>query len=196
MRDRLPAVPAGATAEVARELDLLDRELAEANRRLAASAGRGDATSVDNAILGPLRARRVAALDRIAVAVARGGGDRPSGLVSMADCELSFDGAHAGHGGHETTGSGGPATTPTPGAVTGGAATPTVDCPSVRDRLPGIPTSALDEVNRNLTLLDTQLAEANERLVTRRVRAERRSWTTPSWPPCGLGASPPSTGSP
>ncbi|MFD8521994.1 hypothetical protein ACFV2D_18535 [Streptomyces capillispiralis] len=41
----------------------------------------------------------------------------------------------------------------------------TVSCPDVASRLPAIPASAQAEVDRNLTLLATQIDEANKRLV-------------------------------
>ncbi|MEV5408653.1 hypothetical protein AB0K60_07425 [Thermopolyspora sp. NPDC052614] len=50
----------------------------------------------------------------------------------------------------------------------GGAAaatTSTVKCPTVADKLPDIPASAQAEVDRSLRLLDTQIAEANQRIV-------------------------------
>lgn len=47
------------------------------------------------------------------------------------------------------------------GASTGA---PTVSCPAVQGQLPAIPASAQAEVDRNLALLDTQIAEANTRL--------------------------------
>ncbi|MDG4831396.1 DUF1996 domain-containing protein [Solwaraspora sp. WMMD1047] len=150
--DRLPAVPAAAADEVRRSLAELDRQVAEANARLAANGGRIDA-DFNNSVLGPLRFRRAATLDRIAVAMDRHG-PRPTGLVSMVDCAVSYDALHAGHhGAGSATG-------------TGTLATPTVRCPNVRDRLPGVPAPAVDEVNRNLALLDKQIAEANERLVS------------------------------
>jgi hypothetical protein len=40
----------------------------------------------------------------------------------------------------------------------------TIVCPGVADRLPEIPAAAQNEVDRNLTLLETQLQEANTRL--------------------------------
>ncbi|GEC04545.1 hypothetical protein SSP24_22000 [Streptomyces spinoverrucosus] len=40
----------------------------------------------------------------------------------------------------------------------------TISCPAVAPSLPAIPASAQAEVDRNLALLDTQLAEANKRL--------------------------------
>lgn len=150
---RLPAVPARARAAVDRELALLDRQMAEAGRRLAAAGGRAGPEFINNAVLGPLRAKRIATLDRIATAIGRRPA-RPAALVSLADCEVSYDGGHAGHQANQS----GPAA---PLAVT-----PTINCPTVRDRLPGVPAAAVAEVNRNLDLLDQQIAEANQRLVT------------------------------
>jgi hypothetical protein len=49
-------------------------------------------------------------------------------------------------------------------AALAGAVTPTVNCPGVADQLPAIPASAAAEVQRNLTLLQTQIDEANKRL--------------------------------
>ena len=41
----------------------------------------------------------------------------------------------------------------------------TISCPDVKSQLPAVPASAQAEVDRNLALLDTQIAEANKRLV-------------------------------
>ncbi|RRR82624.1 hypothetical protein EHS43_16465 [Streptomyces sp. RP5T] len=40
-----------------------------------------------------------------------------------------------------------------------------ITCPDVASQLPAIPATAQAEVDRNLALLDTQLAEANKRIV-------------------------------
>ncbi|MEU8871460.1 hypothetical protein AB0D24_09810 [Streptomyces javensis] len=45
-------------------------------------------------------------------------------------------------------------------------AAPAISCPAVTGSLPEIPAEARAEVDRNLVLLDTQLAEANKRLST------------------------------
>ncbi|WP_158852727.1 DUF1996 domain-containing protein [Saccharothrix deserti] len=159
--NRLPAVPEQARDEVDRNLALLDQQIAEANQRLIDTKGQGGPNFVNNAILGPLRSKRVATLDRIAIAIGRNA-PRPAGLESLADCDLSYDGAHTGHG------STGGATTPpatSPNAAPP-AVTPTVNCPTVRGKLRGVPAQAVDEVNRNLDLLDKQIAEANQRLVS------------------------------
>jgi hypothetical protein len=51
-------------------------------------------------------------------------------------------------------------------ADTTNAAPATIVCPDVASRLPAIPARAQAEVDRNLALLDTQIAEANKRLVS------------------------------
>jgi hypothetical protein len=83
----LPPVPAGAQSEVARELRNLETQLAEANSRLTASLGTSDPDFVRNAILGPLTSRRIASLDRIAIAIGRFGA-RPAGLDRLAPCHV------------------------------------------------------------------------------------------------------------
>ncbi|SFP67416.1 protein of unknown function [Actinomadura madurae] len=84
----LPPVSVAARAEVDRNLALLDAQIAQANRRLARSAGEGGPNFVRNAILGPLKDKRLATLNRIATAIGRSG-SRPSGLGRLAACSLS-----------------------------------------------------------------------------------------------------------
>src|SRR3954454_16697332 len=87
--DKLPAVPAEAQAEVDRNLALLDTQIAEANQRLATSQGQGGPKFVDNAILGPLKDKRVATINRIATAIGRHAA-RPEGLAeSLSACTLA-----------------------------------------------------------------------------------------------------------
>ncbi len=87
VRAQLPPVPAGARANVDRELGVLDQQIAEAEQRLATSAGQGGPNFVQNAIVGPLRDKRVAVLDRIEIAIGREA-PRPTGLTLLAPCEL------------------------------------------------------------------------------------------------------------
>jgi hypothetical protein len=170
--DKLPAVPASAMAEVQRNITQLGAQISEANQRLAATKGQGGANFINNAILGPLKDKRAATIDRIATAIGRTA-TKPTNLAPLAGCELNYEAAHkwAGHN-HPTTApsptGAAPAASDTPPSSTppAGSATPTVNCPTVRDKLPGIPDSALAEVNQNLALLDSQIAEANQRLVT------------------------------
>src|SRR6266700_6092031 len=51
-------------------------------------------------------------------------------------------------------------------ALAGAVSSSTVNCPTVADKLPTIPAAAQAEVQRNLTLLQTQINEANTRLAS------------------------------
>lgn len=84
---RLPAIPASARAEVDRNLALLNTQIADAERRLASSVGQGGPNFVQNAILGPLKSKRVATIDRIAISIGRTA-QKPTGLDSLATCRL------------------------------------------------------------------------------------------------------------
>ena len=86
--DKLPAIPAQAQAEVTSNLQLLDKQIAEANNRLATTVGQGGPNFVQNAILGPLADKRRATIDRIAIAIGRHAA-RPTGLESLATCTLA-----------------------------------------------------------------------------------------------------------
>jgi hypothetical protein len=156
VRDRLPAVPARARARVDNLLTELDRLSAAANQRMTASRGRIDA-GINKQVLDSLRTRRATLIKDISTAVTAAGGNRP-GMVSLVDCDVSYDGMHAAmHG-----------ATHAASVNAGRVANPKVQCPTVRDRLPGVPDRALAEVNRSLDELDRQISEANERLVTSR----------------------------
>ncbi|SMC92911.1 hypothetical protein SAMN05660733_02774 [Lentzea albidocapillata] len=153
----VPAVPDAAQAEVQRELANLDKQIAEANNRLRTSAGEGGPNFVQNAILGPLASKRVAALNRIETAIGRVA-DKPEGLERFATCGLGQ--APAVSAPPTTTR---PASTST-NAGTGSAAGRVIECP-----LPvvqNVPAAARAEVDRELANLGKQLLEANERLRT------------------------------
>ncbi|MFE2299798.1 hypothetical protein ACFXAW_16560 [Streptomyces sp. NPDC059445] len=163
----LPAIPASAKAEVDRNLALLDTQIAEANKRLVDTVGQGGPNFVQNAILGPLKDKRVATVNRIATAIGRTAA-KPQGLDALAPCTLNTaGGAAAGGTGAASTAPSAPATAQAGGTGSGtGAATAagTITCPDVASQLPAVPASAKAEVDRNLTLLNTQIAEANKRL--------------------------------
>ncbi|WP_212994731.1 hypothetical protein, partial [Actinoplanes auranticolor] len=84
----LPAVPAQAAAEVTRNLELLDTQIAEANARIASSVGQGGPAFIQNAILGPLADKRTATLNRIETAIGRNA-PKPEGLEKFATCSLN-----------------------------------------------------------------------------------------------------------
>ncbi|WP_406256877.1 hypothetical protein [Streptomyces nigra] len=176
---QLPAIPASAQAEVDRNLAQLQTQIAEANQRLVDTVGQGGPNFVQNAILGPLEDKRVAALNRIETAIGRAAA-KPDGLEAFAACTLNADGAGAGAddgaeatpsepagadgnaGAGQDTGNGDAGNGEGAGADTGAG---TITCPDVTDELPAIPASAQAEVDRNLAQLQTQIAEANQRLV-------------------------------
>ncbi|WP_460111138.1 DUF1996 domain-containing protein [Streptomyces sp. YKOK-J1] len=96
---RLTSVPDDARADVDRELADLDQQTAAAYRQLQASAQeiRQDPNAADGSIMDPLKEKRTATIERIAVAIDRVG-DRPEGLESLAACTLrpGQDGADGG----------------------------------------------------------------------------------------------------
>jgi F0F1-type ATP synthase membrane subunit b/b' len=162
----LPAIPASAKAEVDRNLALLNTQIAEANKRLVDTVGQGGANFVQNAILGPLKDKRASTIDRIAISIGRTAA-KPTGLDTLAACTLNTAGAAAGGAGAASTAPSAPATAQAGGDASGaGAATAagTITCPDVASQLPAVPASAKAEVDRNLALLNTQIAEANTRL--------------------------------
>jgi hypothetical protein len=84
--DALPAVPVEVQGEVASTLDELRRQIQEADARIDGLTGdEGGAEFIGNAVLGPLESRRVAAIDRIAIAIGRTA-ERPAGLEGLAPC--------------------------------------------------------------------------------------------------------------
>jgi hypothetical protein len=147
-------VPAAARAEVDRELANLDKQVAEANTRLANSVGQGGPNFVQNAILGPLASKRAAALDRIAIAIGRVAA-RPQGLEQFATCGLSGDAA-------PPTATTTTSTTTVPPTTTTPAEVGRIVCPAPQVGV--VPAAARAEVDRELANLDKQVAEANTRL--------------------------------
>ncbi|MFI1724425.1 hypothetical protein [Streptomyces sp. NPDC020489] len=175
---KLPAIPATAQAEVTRNLTLLQTQIAEANKRLVDTVGQGGPNFVQNAILGPLKDKRVATVNRIATAIGRTAA-KPQGLDALAPCSLNAGGAagngagagantgagQQGNGQGANNGAGQQGNGQGAGNNAGNAGVGTISCPDVASKLPAIPATAQAEVTRNLTLLQTQIAEANKRLV-------------------------------
>jgi F0F1-type ATP synthase membrane subunit b/b' len=158
---QLGTVPAQAKAEIERNLALLNTQIAEANKRLASSVGEGGPNFIQNAILGPLKDKRVATINRMATAIGRNAAKPVLNVNALATCSLNANGG----------GAAAPEPTAVPAAGNGGAnggatgAAPTVNCPAVSG-LPAIPAQAQAEVARNLELLNTQIAEADKRLAS------------------------------
>jgi hypothetical protein len=85
----------------------LNTQIDEANKRLATSQGQGGPNFVQNAILGPLKDKRVATIDRMAIAIGRNAA-KPQGLDSLAPCSLAQAGTGANNGGGAATALPGP----------------------------------------------------------------------------------------
>ncbi|MFI9639706.1 hypothetical protein ACIG87_06505 [Micromonospora sp. NPDC051925] len=156
VRDKLPAIPAAAAAGVERELANLDEEIARQNERLAKQAAnpQGGANFINNAILGPLKSKRVAVLDRIEINFNRVGAQRPD-LDSLATCGLNAPGIASALNSSVKAGNA------AAGAGTTAAAQ-TVNCPT--PQLPDVPAQAAANVQAELANLDKQISEANARL--------------------------------
>ncbi|AXG76935.1 hypothetical protein [Streptomyces paludis] len=171
----LPAIPASAQAEVDQNLTLLNTQIAEANQRLINTVGQGGANFVQNAILGPLKDKRVATINRMATAIGRAAARPELPVDALATCTLNAGGAAeqpasaapvtGNNGNAGNAGNNGNAGNAGNGNNANAGAAGTVNCPAVAPSLPAIPASAQAEIDRNLALLDTQIAEANQRLI-------------------------------
>ncbi|MEV4787297.1 DUF1996 domain-containing protein [Streptomyces tuirus] len=86
---KLTSVPEQARGEVDKELALLDEQIAKAYQQLSESAQQvqQDPGFADNAVVNPLKDKRAATLERIAIAIDRVG-DRPEGLEALAACTV------------------------------------------------------------------------------------------------------------
>ncbi|WP_245665928.1 hypothetical protein [Actinoplanes subtropicus] len=153
------AVPAEAQAEVVRNLQLLNTQIAEANNRLKTTVGQGGKAFIQNAILGPLADKRFATINRIETAIGRRAPKPNLNAEGLKTCTLNQNGAASAQNGTTVN----VRAAGTNAAGTGPA--PTVNCPAVNVNV-AIPAQAQAEVQSNLNLLNTQIAEANKRLAT------------------------------
>ncbi|MFK0019957.1 DUF1996 domain-containing protein [Streptomyces sp. NPDC090798] len=85
---KLAEVPQQARADVDKELALLDQQVSEAYARMTSGqqAQAQDANSVQNAILGPLKEKRGAVIDRIKTDFKDAGAEAPNSLDALATC--------------------------------------------------------------------------------------------------------------
>ncbi|MDX3531269.1 DUF1996 domain-containing protein [Streptomyces sp. ID05-39B] len=96
---KLTDVPRGARSGVDRELANLDKQITEAYARLASTrqAQTNDSGFVQNAIVGPLKDKRVATIDRIRINIERSGGQAQN-LGQLAACTTQGAQTNAGGG--------------------------------------------------------------------------------------------------
>ncbi|MFH9467420.1 DUF1996 domain-containing protein [Streptomyces clavifer] len=100
----LPDVPDRARPEVDRELAAMDTQITDAYRQFADRKEQiaRDPNLAENAVLGPLKNKRAASLDRIGIAIERNAVDRPQNLDGLAPCSLrADDGDGSGQGGEQ-----------------------------------------------------------------------------------------------
>jgi hypothetical protein len=176
-------IPAAAQAGVSTELANLERQISNVNARLAREPGQAESQ------LNDLAGKRGAVIDRIILDITRVGGTEPAGLRGLIQCSLGAGDTGGGvadpappvdeveappaDGGAEAPPADGGAEAPPAGGGEGGAVgAQTVDCPTVEDKLPAVPAGAQAEVDRNLTLLQTQIDEADARLARLAVNPE------------------------
>jgi hypothetical protein len=90
--DELPDVPDEARGEVARELAAMDTQITDAYQQFADRKDEisRDPNLAENAVLGPLKDKRTASIDRISTAIGRDA-DRPETLDGLAPCSLRAD---------------------------------------------------------------------------------------------------------
>ncbi|NUL07532.1 hypothetical protein HRW07_30810, partial [Streptomyces lunaelactis] len=96
----LPDVPEQARPEVDRELAAMDSQITDAYQKFADQKEQieQDPQLANNAILNPLKDKRLASIDRISVSIGRAG-QQPKGLDSLAPCALRpDDNVNAGEG--------------------------------------------------------------------------------------------------
>ncbi|MCA2214136.1 glycoside hydrolase family 5 protein [Jidongwangia harbinensis] len=96
-------VPAQARAEVQSNLDLLDKQIAEANNRLRTSAGEGGPAFVQNAILGPLEDKRFATINRMETAIGRNAAKPDLNAEELSACTLNEGGGAEAPSASEST---------------------------------------------------------------------------------------------
>ncbi|MFI5494812.1 DUF1996 domain-containing protein [Actinoplanes sp. NPDC051859] len=102
-------VPAGRRAAVARWLAELDRLTSAANVRMNDSRGRVDA-AFNASVIEPLRAKRAELIS----AISRSAYGRSGQLVSLVDCDVSYDSMHKYMPSHSHSATPGGATPPAP----------------------------------------------------------------------------------
>ena len=174
------AIPAQAKAEIDRNLALLQTQINEANARLKSSVGQGGANFVQNAILGPLKDKRFATINRMETAIGRNAAKPNLNAEGLSTCSLNAGGggaaaqptaapttqAPAGNGNAGNKGNEGnnqAAASRNTGNVGINDGTAQVDCPNVAINV-AVPAQAKSEIDRNLALLQTQINEADARI--------------------------------
>ncbi|WP_231953646.1 hypothetical protein [Actinoplanes derwentensis] len=149
------AVPESAADEVRRNLELLNTQISESNTRLKNTVGQGGAAFVQNAILGPLASKRFATINRIETAIGRRAAKPNLNAEGLQTCKVITSGTAQAQGTQINVAN----------AAALAASAGKISCPAVKVNV-AIPAQAAAEVQRNLELLNTQIAESQKRLET------------------------------
>ena len=86
------AVPAQQRTDVQRNLELLNTQINEANTRLRSTVGQGGPNFIQNAILGPLKDKRFATINRIETAIGRNAAKPDLNAEGLSACTLNKTG--------------------------------------------------------------------------------------------------------
>lgn len=86
-------VPAQQRADVQRNLELLNTQIDEANQRLRTTVGQGGPNFIQNAILGPLKDKRFATINRIETAIGRNAPKPDLHAAGLSACGLNKSGS-------------------------------------------------------------------------------------------------------
>ncbi|MFI1995564.1 glycoside hydrolase family 5 protein [Actinoplanes sp. NPDC020271] len=157
------AVPAQQQADVQRNLQLLNTQIAEANNRLKSTVGQGGQNFIQNAILGPLKDKRISTIERIEIAIGRNAPRPNLNAATLAPCTLNTGGGASAQQptsmpAATRTATAKPTTAPvtkapaTAPATTAPAATATVTAPATK-----APTGTPVAVNGQLSVCGTKL---------------------------------------
>jgi hypothetical protein len=161
------AVPASAQAEITRNLQLLNTQIQEANARIVSTQGQGGPNFIQNAILGPLKDKRFATINRMETAIGRTAAKPNLNAEGLSTCSLNQNGGNSRPQptAVASTAAGNNNAGNNNGGNNAAAGVPTVNCPAVNINV-AVPASAQAEITRNLQLLNTQIQEANARIVS------------------------------
>ena len=143
-------------ADVQRNLQLLTRRSPRPTTGCARTVGQGGPNFIQNAILGPLKDKRFATINRIETAIGRNAAKPNLNAEGLSACTLN-----KGSGGSAAQ----PTAVPPPAAGGGGGRCADRQLPGPEAHR-GDPAQQQADVQRNFDLLETQIAEANNRLRT------------------------------
>ncbi|MCU7728461.1 glycoside hydrolase family 5 protein [Actinoplanes sp. KI2] len=157
------AVPAQQRADVQKNLELLNTQIDEANQRLRSTVGQGGPDFVNNAILGPLKDKRFATINRIETAIGRNAPKPDLNAEARSPCTLNKNGGtpQKQRTTVATTAATAKASTPaapkSPAATTSAAPAPTTQAPAPAQPGAKSPAGSPVAVNGRLSVCGVHL---------------------------------------